>query len=172
MPKRVPTYRPGSALPTQQPKREDTHWRRFINSRPWRACSRSYLTANPLCVRCKARGLTVAATQVHHTEGQAEEHKFDWATLEARHSMSLEGDERGEWMHEHYGCTRIDANGRYGKRVGVCATRFCAPSVGHIVRNSRQKGQTVHDATKENRSSFYAVRPAAWRRGRGFRRRG
>ena len=100
MPDRVSTHRPrASSVPVRQPPRNDTAWRQFINSRVWRACSQSYLMANPLCVRCKARGLIVAAG-IYHTEGQSEEHKYDWATLEGCVQAVTRERRRSEWMHE------------------------------------------------------------------------
>lgn len=85
MPRSVPTHRPAqSALkPRRGDAHRDTQWRRFINSRAWRKCSKSYLAEHPLCVRCLGCGLIVAATDVHHTMGQSEEHAFDPATFEA-----------------------------------------------------------------------------------------
>lgn len=83
---RVPThnpYRAGHSAPQHQPPRENTAWRQFINSPAWRRTSKWYLRNNPCCVRCKAEGYIVQATQVHHTRGQDMAYAFDPETLEA-----------------------------------------------------------------------------------------
>jgi 5-methylcytosine-specific restriction endonuclease McrA len=90
MPKRVTTYRPpASNVPTavmpsaSPPPRDNTAWRRFINSPQWRRCAKSYLRRHAYCVQCWARGELVAASIVHHTIANSFEHAFDEDTLEA-----------------------------------------------------------------------------------------
>lgn len=90
MRRRVPTHRPGAstrprAVPTAEPAGDhsDTAWRRFINGRAWRACSRNYLAKHPACVRCLQKGDLAQATQTHHTRGQDLESAFDESTFEA-----------------------------------------------------------------------------------------
>ena len=41
-------------------------YRSFISSRRWRDLRAYHLTRHPLCERCKAKGLTVLAREVHH----------------------------------------------------------------------------------------------------------
>lgn len=80
----VPTHKsPRPVGATRGDDHRDTAWRRFINSRAWRACSAAYLARHPCCVRCLARGDLVEATQTHHTKGQDTEHAFDEDTFEA-----------------------------------------------------------------------------------------
>ena len=87
---RVPQHRP-SYLPSKGQRRlafdrqrnTNDAWRAFINSVPWRKCAKSYLRSHPLCARCLADNRFVAATEIHHTRGQAEEFKFDHDFLEA-----------------------------------------------------------------------------------------
>lgn len=94
----VPTHRPGPAMQaaSRGDRHNDTGWRRFINSRAWRACSRSYLERHPCCVRCLARGDLVQATQVHHARGQDAEHAFDDQTFESLCARCHGQETRGE----------------------------------------------------------------------------
>ena len=39
---------------------------KFYSSTPWMRLRRAFLAINPLCARCLAKGLTVAATIAHH----------------------------------------------------------------------------------------------------------
>ncbi len=79
----VPNHRPASAVPTHQPARDNTEWRKFINSRAWRRCAKSFLARNPLCVECMKTDVLTAATQAHHTRGQDMEYAFDESCLRA-----------------------------------------------------------------------------------------
>lgn len=44
----------------------DEDYRGWIVSAKWRRARRAVLSARPLCERCAAKGLTVAAQEVHH----------------------------------------------------------------------------------------------------------
>lgn len=39
---------------------------RFYNSKGWKTLRKWFLTCNPLCVECAAKGITTVATDVHH----------------------------------------------------------------------------------------------------------
>jgi 5-methylcytosine-specific restriction protein A len=89
MPDAIPNYRP-RWLPSKEERRalydrsrSNDEWRRFINSTPWRRCSKSFLAGNPLCVHCLKDNRLAAATQTHHTKGQDMEFAFDESTFEA-----------------------------------------------------------------------------------------
>jgi hypothetical protein len=88
MPQRVPQHRPRHMSDVNQrrllfdrQRNADDAWRRFINSRQWRKCAKSYLRSHPLCQRCEAAGLPIPAREVHHLRGQSEEHKYDHAHM-------------------------------------------------------------------------------------------
>jgi 5-methylcytosine-specific restriction enzyme A len=108
MPKKVPTYRPPAAsIPVHHAPRENTAWRAFLNSRPWRRLSKWYLTRNPLCVRCQARGRFVASAHVHHIKGQDMEYAFDPETFEALCASCHSQETRAEMSR-----TQADASNR------------------------------------------------------------
>ena len=79
---RISTFKRPS-VGTLRPKRDNTAWRRFINSPAWRAESKSFLRRHPACEECLKRDDLVPATEVHHTHGQDMEHAFDEDTLVA-----------------------------------------------------------------------------------------
>jgi HNH endonuclease len=54
------------ACPLCPPKHFDGKGINSRHSRPWRRNSHRFLDAHPLCERCAAQGLVVAATEVHH----------------------------------------------------------------------------------------------------------
>jgi hypothetical protein len=86
MPLNPPTHKPWwktSGVPVHKPARENTEWRKFINSQAWRRLAKLHLDKNPYCVRHLKRDEYVPATQVHHTKGQDMEHAFDEETLES-----------------------------------------------------------------------------------------
>jgi hypothetical protein len=83
MPWKVPTHRPGGSVPMVSTIRDDTEWRRFINSRAWRRCAKSYLNRNPACVECLKSNVLTPATDVHHTKGQDMEYAFAEETFAA-----------------------------------------------------------------------------------------
>ena len=47
-------------------KRKDSRYYRMIQSWQWRELRSIYLTEHPLCEICKAQGLYVSATEIHH----------------------------------------------------------------------------------------------------------
>jgi 5-methylcytosine-specific restriction enzyme A len=72
MPHKIPVHRPFGYLAPEARRRlyEKAPDRRadiaFYNSPAWTKLRRAKLRANPLCERCKAQGLIVAAKMVHH----------------------------------------------------------------------------------------------------------
>ena len=52
----------------QRGNRSDKKHDRFYDTKKWRNLRTLKLNKDPLCERCKAKGLTVAATIVHHKE--------------------------------------------------------------------------------------------------------
>jgi 5-methylcytosine-specific restriction enzyme A len=89
VPSKVPQHRPAHMPSLAQQRRQydrsraNDAWRKFINSRLWRRCSKSYLASNPLCIRCEAENQHTPATEVHHTRGQDQEFRLDESTFEA-----------------------------------------------------------------------------------------
>lgn len=69
MPKRVPSYRPASGIPTQRIDARRTDTKAFYNSKAWcgpQGARQQKLRQDPLCERCKREGRYVPATHVHH----------------------------------------------------------------------------------------------------------
>ncbi len=114
MPGRIPTFKRRS-VPTLQRPRDDSRWRRFINSPSWRKCAKSYLIRNPVCVRCFARGELTEASNVHHTKGQDMEHAFDESTFEAL-CVSCHSRQTRQDMYEGKGSD--DASNQPGRPIG------------------------------------------------------
>jgi len=56
----------------------------FYKSMAWQQCRAAYLRAHPVCVTCRARGMTIAAVVVDHMvpikDGGA---RFDWSNLQS-----------------------------------------------------------------------------------------
>ncbi len=71
MPYRVPSHTP-ARLPAPGRHREydragrDPESKRFYDSGRWRKARLSKLRTDPLCERCRSRGLLVPAAHVHH----------------------------------------------------------------------------------------------------------
>lgn len=67
--------------------------------RAWRKYRAVYLDAHPLCARCKAKGLVVPATVVHHRDG--DQWHDAWENLEslcrACHEREHGRDRRKTW---------------------------------------------------------------------------
>lgn len=71
-----------SGIPKHQQSREG-EWRKFINSKAWRRCAKSYLVRNPACVECMKHNILTPSNQVHHTRGPDQQHAFDDSTFMA-----------------------------------------------------------------------------------------
>ncbi|BBF93365.1 HNH endonuclease [Blastochloris tepida] len=74
MPTAPPSYRPPRAAVAEHvrkaehdaKRRRTQPWRALYNTPQWRAIREQQLAEHPLCERCEARGLVVAATVVNH----------------------------------------------------------------------------------------------------------
>ena len=82
---------PGSRSREQQLREYDARrraskpWRRWYKHAAWQAIRAAHLAGEPLCRRCQAEGLTVAAEVVHHVEP----HRGDYAKFMAGPFESL-----------------------------------------------------------------------------------
>jgi 5-methylcytosine-specific restriction protein A len=73
MPTNPPAFRPRGLVPRAEQKRafdrlrrRHQPWRKWFHLAVWRDIRVAQLTREPLCERCKAKDLIVAATVVHH----------------------------------------------------------------------------------------------------------
>lgn len=57
----------------------------FLSTKAWRVTRKAYLAEHPLCERCRAEGLTVPATVVHHRIDRRDrpDLALEWDNLEA-----------------------------------------------------------------------------------------
>jgi 5-methylcytosine-specific restriction endonuclease McrA len=69
--------------PLDDPGRIERH--RFYNRAAWKRCRLAKLAKDPLCERCRIRGLAVAAQHVHHRIDLKDEWslRYDLANLES-----------------------------------------------------------------------------------------
>ena len=81
MPNNPPTFRSRSAPSRTEQRqqldrirRRDQPWRKWYSLRVWRNIRIAQLTSEPLCQRCKPKGVIVPATVVHHQMP----HHGDW----------------------------------------------------------------------------------------------
>ena len=77
MPQRPDRYRP-LPRPARAPDQRPTAAARGYG-REWREQSKGHLHKHPLCVRCAANGLTVAATVVDHVTPHKGNRQLFWA---------------------------------------------------------------------------------------------
>ena len=71
---------PTTARPADKSERD-----KFYAGSKWRRLRFAFLNENPLCQRCHAKGLDVAATIAHHKVERLDdaERSLDWDNLEA-----------------------------------------------------------------------------------------
>ena len=85
MPRLIPMARP-QKIAVASPRSESKAERdRFYSGVRWMRLSKAYRRKNPLCERCKAAGLVVAAELVHHKAERLEDPRlaYRWSNLEA-----------------------------------------------------------------------------------------
>jgi 5-methylcytosine-specific restriction enzyme A len=122
MPVNPPVFRPVAQQSRQAQKRDfdrfrrrDKPWRKWYNLRLWRDIRAVQLVRQPLCERCKAEGLIVAATIVnHHPPHRGDWQRFVSGPFESLckhcHDSVVQAEERGQ-----------RGMGRAGKKSPACS---------------------------------------------------